>query len=236
MKFRRRLLVAAAALCFAPLSTSQATVVARYDFAGSSSNSSDTDASTASSLGTVGLGVPYINPTAGFPGPSITITADNIPTSGSNPPTAASPGETTGYFVFTLNPVAGFAYDFTTLTFDISNGTANTSAAFVLSLQTSANGYQNAATSNVISGQNNFTAVTFDLSSIPTTSTATEFRLLVRDNSISPSAGVLLDNITLNANVLAIPEPATWQLLAVAAAGTAASAARRRGRNGASRR
>lgn len=204
-------------LFIAAIPPAQAAVVARYDFTGTSLNSSDADPSTASALSTVGLGTPYINPSVGFPSPSITITADNIPNSTTNPPSAPAPGETTGYFTFTITPVALTALDFTTFSFDISNGTTSTLVSYVLTLQTSLDGFQNVATSTVISGLNNFTPVVFDVSSLPNATGMTEFRLLVRDNSTNPSSGLLIDNIVLNGNLAAIPEPSSWAMIVVGA-------------------
>jgi hypothetical protein len=90
--------------------------------------------------------------------------------------------------------------------------TATTNNSFVVSLQTSLNSFVNLA-STTVTGTTSFQNVQWDLSSLPPSDAAAEFRIVIRDNTTSATNGILFDNVLLGANIAPIPEPTTCILV-----------------------
>jgi hypothetical protein len=204
-------------LCVSASASFAASEVAKYEFS-SALTSTDTDpTSVAGVFGNVGLGASTFNLTKGNPLPSLQDTGTDIPNSPNDPPTPAPTNASTGYFTFTITPVAGTTLDYSTLSFDIAtltSGTTNNS--FTISLQTTLNGFAN-LNSTTVTGNTTFQTVTWDLSSLTATTAATEFRLVIRDNTTSMVNGIAIDNVIVTADVttLPIPEPATSMLMGI---------------------
>jgi hypothetical protein len=208
----RPLLLLSILIACAPLGFG-ASQVAKYEFS-STLVSTDTDpTSVAGVFNNVGLGASTFNLTVGNPFPSIQDNGGDI-TDGS-PPTPGPNATTTDYFTFTITPAAGVTLDYSTLSFDMATlTTGNGNNSFVISLQTSLNSFANLASATV-TGTTTFQNVSWDLSSLPDSPAAAEFRLVIRDNTTSTTRGILLDNVSLTANVntLPIPEPSTYMLM-----------------------
>ena len=196
----------------------QASIVANYDF-DSANNSADSDEfSTASALTAVGF-APTINGTAGNPFPSTEFRFGDIANSSANPPGPAPTSATTDYYSFTLTPTGGSTLTFNTLTFDAANlSTSANNNAFSISLQTSQNNFASNVGSALVNNTTTFQNFSFDLSGLSATTAPIEFRLVLRDNSTSATLGGLLDNIVVNADVAAVPEPSTYAMIGLGAA------------------
>jgi hypothetical protein len=163
----------------------------------------------------VGLTGSSFNATAGNSLPSIQDTGVDI-TDGS-PPTPGPNNASSDYFTFTVTPLPGVTLGYSTLSFDVATLTSDTANnSFTISLQTSMNSFVNLA-STTITGSTTFQNVQWDLSSLAQTSAPTDFHLVIRDNTTATTKGILLDNITLTANVsvMPIPEPFSLALLGI---------------------
>lgn len=207
----------AAALIFAAI-CAEGAIVANYDF-NDGNNSSDSDTfSTASVLTAVGFS-PTINISLGNPLPSTEFRFADIAASSTNPPGPAPTNATTDYYSFTITPSAGTTLTFNTLTFDAGNlsSSANNNA-FSISLQVSQNSFASNFGSALVNNNTSFQNFSFDLSGFSPTTSAIEFRLVIRDNSTSATLGGLLDNIVVNADVAPIPEPSTYAMIGLGAA------------------
>jgi len=181
-----------------------AVIVAQYDFTGSSLNSSDTNLdSTASAFSTVGM-TSVIELTIGNPAPGIYASAANIDSGPISTPA------TKDYYSFTVTPIAT-SLDYTTLTMDVRAATTKT-GNYDFSLQTSLNNFTtNIATFIIVGGTSatTFQNYSFDLSAFSSSAVAQEFRIVLRDDTSTASAGLVFDNVTLNT----VPEPTTAVLV-----------------------
>lgn len=202
----------ASALC------AQAAIVANYDF-NDGNNSSDSDPlSTASLLTAVGFPA-TINTTQGNPFPSTEFRFTDIAASSTNPPGPAPTSANTDYYTFTITPAGGSTLTFNTLTFDgASLASSAGNNAFSISLQVSQNSFASNVGFAVVNNNTAFQNFSFDLSGLSPTLSATEFRLVIRDNSTSTSLGGLLDNIVVNADVMPVPEPSSYAMMGLGAA------------------
>lgn len=190
-----------------------ASQVAKYEFA-TTLASTDTDPTSVAGLfNSVGLGTPSFNATAGNPLPSIQASAMDIPNG--SPPTPAGNNASTGYYTFTITPAPGVTLGYSTFSFDVATLTSNaTNNTFTISLQTGLNSFANLA-STTITANTTFQNVQWNLSSLPQTSAPTDFHLVIVDNTSATSRGILLDNVSLTANVTVIPEPSTSILIGI---------------------
>jgi len=188
-----------------------ASEVAKYEFS-SALTSTDTDLTSVAGLfGNVGLGGSTFNLTNGNPLPSLQDTGVDI-TNGT-PPTPAPNNATTDYYTFTITPAPGATLDYSTLSFDVANLTsASTNNSFTISLQTSLNSFVN-LDSVTVTGNTSVQNVQWDLSALLASSAPAEFRLAIRDDTASTTNGILLDNVSLTANIALVPEPATSMLM-----------------------
>jgi PEP-CTERM motif-containing protein len=196
-----------------------ASQVARYEFS-SAVVSTDTDpTSVAGVFSGVGLGtVPTFNLTSGNPLPSLQASATDIPDG--SPPTPAATNTSTGYYTFTVTPAPGITLGYSTLSFDVATLTTDTTNnSFTISLQTGLNNFATLA-STTINGSltsTTFHTVQWDLSSLQQTAAPTDFHLVIQDNTSASNRGILLDNVSLTANVgvMPIPEPSTYVLVGI---------------------
>lgn len=202
-----------------------AAVLAQYLFSGNSDATTDMDPnSTATSLGIGDLGSEFGSEN-GFS--TTTIPGNTLPSNATVPvrfvrgsvtatnQTGALNGD--DYFKFTLTPDASFQANLTDLFFDFSgNGassdpTTNTISFFVRS---SVNSYASniGGTASVTKDGN--TAATYQRHSVDLSAAEfqgltsdVEFRLYIYQTSSSSSDVARFDNLTLNGNVVAVPEP-----------------------------
>jgi hypothetical protein len=207
---------------------SDAAVLAQYNFTGSSDATSDADAnSLATSLGIGTLGTEF-----GALGTNHGFSTATVVNSGSA--TASSPVRfvrndfTAGveataitnndYFKFTLTPGATFQANLTSLFFDYSangSGTLENTASFFV--RSSADGFAaNVGTtaSATITGSAaaDYQRQTIDLSgaAFQNLTAPIEFRVYVTNSGVGVAR---LDNLTLNGDIAAIPEPSSLALL-----------------------
>ena len=191
--------------------------VATYEFS-SAVVSTDTDpTSVAGVFSSVGIGTaPTFNLTAGNPLPSLQATGMDIPDG--SPPTPAATNTSTGYYTFTVTPAPGVTLAYSTLSFSVATLTTDTTSnSFTISLQTSLNNFATLA-STTINGSltsTTFQTIQWDLSALQQTTAPTDFHLVIQDNTSASNRGILLDNVSLTANVAVIPEPSTCVLLGI---------------------
>lgn len=192
-------LTAAAFLC-AGFQSANAAVVALYNFTGSVSTSSDTELnSTANTLGNAGITVGY-SVGIGNPAPSRTVDGGST----------LATQQLTDYFSFTVTPNSGYYLHLNgfTLTFDALNAdpgggiqTAN------WAVRTSVLGFTgvNVAAGTFTEAGWTTQTTTFTGAAYDNRETAVEFRIYMWDPN--GSSTMYFDNITLNANVVPVPEP-----------------------------
>jgi hypothetical protein len=180
--------------------------LAQYPFTGSSLNSTDSDLNSTASAFTKGPGFTsaVINTGLGNPAPSISIGAGSTP---SSEPTITG----TGYYEFTLTPMAGFVVNLNNLTFDYAVS-GNVTASYVV--RSSISGFGTDIAPPVSTGSGTFAPATISLTApqYQNLSTPVTFRIYIWDDK-SGSMSDLLDNITLNGDFAAVPEPSTWAMM-----------------------
>lgn len=211
--------------------SANATVLAQYDFGGTSladsAGSSDADADTIvgdlSFSSTAFLrnsdSVQRIffttNATFGNPAPAWQLANDGVNT---NLADAISEGD---FFSFTIDP-NGNSVSLTNLTFDgyRNNGSSNANVTFHLFSDIDGFTAGDVIGSDVID-QQAIVSGSIDLSGsqFQNISSATTFRIYATDNGTDSFSRVAFDNIVLNGTVSPIPEPSTvWGSLVIAGA------------------
>lgn len=218
--------------------THAATVIAVYDFDGTSLlTSDDTELnSTAGSFGhdfLAGAGT-----TGADVGRSSSQGLYYIRSNVTDGTDEASSIAGDDYMTFTVTPGAGYKLDLSTLTFAFSaqrnsSGIPTGFYPFTTNvfLRTSLDGFAatipgSTASKTILNSSTTTTTVdtvtaTFG-SAYDAVTSAIEFRLYVYDNRNMVEGFTRVDTVTLNGDVLAIPEPATLALLAVGAVGAVA--------------
>lgn len=155
---------------------------------------------------------------------------------GSNPVIQAAPTGTTNinaalavandsYFSFTVTPDAGQTVDLSNLTFNAARG-GSSGTARGYAVRSSVDGFAaDLGTADLATVRPTWTSVDIDLSAadFDALTTATTFRIYVYSNS--PARSVEFDDIVLNGDISAIPEPSGLALLLL---GAASFSARRR--------
>ncbi|WFB36346.1 PEP-CTERM sorting domain-containing protein [Kiritimatiellota bacterium B12222] len=194
----------------------QADVLAEYTFTDSSFASTDASTSwTTSDLGN-GVGLPLtVSATEGNPAPGIEITFGGFDYADLSASLVAN-----GYYSFTITPDAGTELTFTDLTFEMykqSGATATVSATIFSSIDGFATTGDAIGAGELVGGGEQsgfFLGRTVVLSSLPTVSTATEFRIYLDDGGANNSSNEFrLDNIVLNGTASVIPEPSSILLM-----------------------
>lgn len=131
------------------------------------------------------------------------------------------------YFTFTITADPGYELDMTSLTFDVARGGAGTRG---FAIQTSATGFStngstnlNSSTGAVAAGASTavttniptYTGISMDLSGAAYQNlTSLEVRVYSYSGAVNSS--LEYDNFVLNGTVSAVPEPATWGMMACA--------------------
>lgn len=212
MTFRRAIaLLFASTLPMASSAYAVDHVLANYGF-NSTRTSSDSDLNSSASLFTNGPGIAVGSSTygaTGNPAPSLATDAGDT--------AATQPLSLTGndYYEFTLTPNAGFQASLSSLMFDYAISGNVTGNFFVRSSVDSfaANVGSTATTSGSI-----FSTVTISLSAsqFQNLTSAVTFRIYIYDNK-SGNMSDLLDNVIVNGDLLAVPEPSTWAMMGLGA-------------------
>jgi hypothetical protein len=200
-------------LTLAMIHSAKGSVVASYNFTGSSYASSDLSLdSTAGDLVASGFTASF-DTTNGNATPSLAIATSS--TGPSLTVTEANAISNDDYFSFTITPTldAGESLNFTTFTFDVAGRNSNSNSMYVLRSSVDSYAATVGITGTVVlaSAPTTWVSQSFNLSDDPIlqgVTTATTFRLYVIDNRGS-TAHILLDNVVLNGTT--VPEPgAAW--------------------------
>lgn len=198
---------------------SQAAVIAQYDMttlniSGTESTSPDVASSTALTAGDF-----TENLTGGTAQGEFGIQNTSLIPDGVNGLSARSMngGAVNPWWEFTITPNAGTTIDLTTMTLDAGIGLTLSNSNWDYDVSWSVDSYGTTiGTFDGPSGTNTTvvsTGLSIDLSSLPTQSSA--FTIRVSPNRVSGTNGAAsqragwVDNVTLNADVTAIPEPST---------------------------
>ncbi len=207
--------IAIAALSLSFNSWVQADILAEYKFPGTSLTSNDASTTWETSDISAGAGVPMtVSGTEGNPAPGIEITFNDF-----NYANLGISLANDAYYSFTVTPDASTQLDFTNLSFDMykSSGAGATISVTVFS---SVDGFAetgDAIGSGTLVGASEsaaFFSRSVALSSLPTVTTATEFRLYLDDGGATNNGNDFrLDNIVLNGAGAVIPEPASIALM-----------------------
>jgi hypothetical protein len=164
-----------------------------------------------SNAGTESLFNPGISTGRGNSAPAIQINGTNTNgPSGNTTTTESGVVNNADYFVFSIAPSAGYALQLTDLTFDYASfGTNQTNAIYFV--RSSLDNYATtiASTGFLSAIPATYTTAVLALSSLPAVEQEVTFRLYVGDNRGVGDAGTVMDNVTLNGQVAAVPEPAT---------------------------
>ncbi|MCH7226888.1 PEP-CTERM sorting domain-containing protein [Haloferula sp. A504] len=210
-------------LCAALIASAsaQATVIAQYDFTGGSTASSDTELSTtASSFAASGI-------TPSYTSNRVEIGGDDTPTVAfdpSNPSdldTVMDAAITNGHYLsFTVTIDSATEVDLTSIDFDYTStsgfdfgfGLFSDKTGFTVGNEL-AGVFGNEGSDPSLSGPIDLTGIT-SLQNL--TDTTVEFRFYLTDRSGSNTRIHLLDNVSLEGNVGAIPEPSSAFLLGFA--------------------
>ncbi len=217
-KFLVPALVAAMAL------SSQAAVIANYDFAGSSLASSDSELNTTASalsdystdndgaanpatsrniLGSVSASV-------GNPSPGIAGTFQHFGGGGTPVGSLAEALSENIYIGFTIAPTGGATIDFTNFTIDVQKVAGGAAFYGWLLVDQNNNGWD---IGDQIGAEDSFTQIgawetmSFDASSLTGVSTATSFRIYLGSDGTGASNGINVDNLVMNGTVTPVPEP-----------------------------
>ena len=126
------------------------------------------------------------------------------------------------YFTLIFTPFSGFALNLSSFTFDYANYSSDsTFPSTTFFVRSSVDGFA----ANTAAGVNASAASAgaFANSSISLTgasfqnlTSAIEFRIYISDSTTNANRGALIDNVTLNGLVVAVPEPTTAAMLASA--------------------
>ena len=212
---------------------SGAAVIANYDFQSSDFTSSDVDANTTAGDLVAGI--------AGFDATNIGTTfqdGEAFETGTTSPALAVKYGaagatlsqpradlqeaiDNNRYLSFTIAPVVGQEITFTTLTLNLGKSSSGADINVSLLSDLSADPDFTSASDEIDATQtasgSNFTApLSFDLSALTTVSSPTEFRLYFHTTASTGSHDFSIDDIVLNGDVTAIPEPSTAWLSSLA--------------------
>lgn len=187
------------------ITTQAATILADYPFTGSSLASTDASANWDTTALGSGGGVPLaFDNSVGNPAPSLALSMGNI-----NDGTFLDDD----YYVLTITPDAGWSIDFTSFSFDINkiSGGANVDARLYSSIGGFTAGQELGTFS--ASATNSWYSPSFDISSLPSVSTATEFRLYLLTTGTFGANQIKLDNLQIEGTPGQIPEPASMVML-----------------------
>lgn len=214
----KKILIAIAVLAV-PVLSSQAAVIANYDFEGNVATSIINP--TGATAGDVGVGSGLnLNLGAGAGGDILGGNSNGfgftLATTAGVPTTLADAFAADDYITFTVTPDAGNSIEFTTLDFDIRvNAVANGINEYAVF--SSVDGFASTADAfetGAITVAAATTAVSqIDLSGLGPVTSATEFRIYVYGSSVTGNSntGSDYDNIVLQGTV--VPEPSSAALL-----------------------
>jgi PEP-CTERM motif len=185
--------------------------LAKYEFALQTRTSTDTDSNSTATDLTNGAGITATESTyyttAGNPAPSLRTASATT----SNTEALAVSGN--DYYTFTLTPVAGFKVNLTTLTFDYAITGVNMTGNF--SIRSSIDSFASDIGSTATTSSTTFSNASISLSAAQyqNLTSAVTFRIYIFDDKPGPEETDLLDNVTLNGTVAAVPEPSTWAMM-----------------------
>ncbi len=213
--FRTTILLLASAVMSMLAAPSYAAVLAQYDFQNTRS-STDSDLNSAASTFDNGPGFntsSYYTSSPSSGGNRSLPTVSTI-TDGTNEAGAVSNND---YYTFTLTPNAGYSASLTDLTFKLAvYGTGSTANFAVYS---SVNSFSSNIGTATTSNTTSFDTATISLAApqFQNLTSAVTFRIYIWDNQNDSTKGDLLDNVILNGNLAAVPEPSTWAMMGLGA-------------------
>jgi hypothetical protein len=214
--FRRTIFILLAAACSA--ASSHAAVLAQYGFLNVRA-STDLDLNSSASDFTNGSGIAAGSSTYYTTSPSTALNPSLATAATDTQATEALALTSNDYYTFTLTPNAGQKANLTSLTFDFApfgNGTNTASFAVYSSVDSFATRIGSVATSTNSSA---FTSANISLlaSQYQNLTLPITFRIYVFDSNNSGGKGDLLDNVILNGDLLAVPEPSTYAMMGLGA-------------------
>lgn len=206
-----------------------AATIADYDFQSSDFSSSDSEInSTAADLiaGISGLGSSNIGTTfqdgeafeTGTTSPALAVKYSAAGATLSQPRANLQEAiDNDRYLSFTITPLASQQIEFTTLSLALGKSSSgadiNVSLLSDLSADPDFTSDSDEIDSTKTASVSNFTAnLSFDLSSLATVNSATEFRLYFHTTASTGSHDFSVDDIVLSGDVTPIPEPSTTAL------------------------
>jgi len=123
------------------------------------------------------------------------------------------------YLSFSVTPGANYALDFTSLTFQMRSNNLNNGAehyavfSSIGGFSSTSNTVNDAIAIGSISTAGTYELKTINLSSLTGITSATEFRIYMYGADAPYSGFTGFDNITLNGELLPVPEPSSTALL-----------------------